>query len=106
MLDGNVHDDSWGFFIAGVHTISRRTLTAPTTSSSAGNYRIIAEKLLGPLQGPARPSAADLRRGNAGQKKRRFSAHCSRSHAARGNEAPGGRSGGTGGSGSGRAGSV
>lgn len=34
-------------FIAGVHTISRRTLTAPTTSSSAGNYRIIAEKLLG-----------------------------------------------------------
>lgn len=52
-----------------MHTISRRTLTAPTTSSSVGNYRIIAEKLLGPLQGPARPSAADLRRGNAGQKR-------------------------------------
>ena len=41
-------------FIAGVHTISRRTLTASTTSSSIGNYRIIAEKLLGPLEGTAR----------------------------------------------------
>lgn len=55
-------------FIAGVHTISRRTLTAPTTSSSVGNYRIIAEKLLGPLEGTARPSVADLCRGNVGQK--------------------------------------
>lgn len=55
-------------FIAGVHTISRRTLTAPTTSSSVRNYRIIAEKLLGPLEGTARSSVADLCRGNVGQK--------------------------------------
>lgn len=55
-------------FIAGMHTISRRTLTASTTSSSVGNYRIIAEKLLGPLEGTARRSVADLCRGNVGQK--------------------------------------
>lgn len=58
-------------FIAGVHTISRRTLTAPTTSNSVGNYRIIAEKLLGPLEGTARPSVADLCRGNEGTEGKR-----------------------------------